>query len=335
MAIREARWDCMYCGTKGNLGRNKSCHHCGRSRPGGTKFYLLGDTAEVTDEELLEQAGSGPDWICAFCGTSNKSESTSCRSCGAAREGTSEQQVVKTYAVGEAPTTGDMDLEEKEPSAPADDSGQKSNLKPLAIIAIAILAVACIAFVAFLVFGGRDETATVEGFEWQRAIDVEVFRTVTEEDWSVPSGGRILSERQEKHHDEDILDHVNTRQEVCGQIDLGDGFFEDKICTIEEPVYRQEPVYQPFYTYEIDKWIVIRTLQDSGRDHSPFWPRADLADGEREGNRSESYTIVFKDSDGEIYTYSIDDLGEWEKFESNQGVVLKLNALGRISDVER
>lgn len=335
MAIREARWDCTYCGTKGNLGRSKSCHHCGRSRPGGTKFYLPDDAAEVTDDQLLEQAAGGPDWICAFCGTSNKSESTACRSCGAAREGTSEEQEVKTYALGEAPTTGDMDLDEKEPVPPADDAGQKSKIKPLAIVGAAILAVACIAIVAFIIFGGRDVTANIEGFEWQREIDIEAFRTVTEEDWSVPAGGRILSEREEKHHDEEVLDHVEVSEEVCGQIDLGDGFFEDKICTVEEPVYRQEPVYQPFYTYEIDKWIVVRTAQDGGSDHSPFWPRADLTDGEREGKRSESYSIIFKDSDREVRTFTVDDLDEWEKYESNQGVVLKLNALGGISEIER
>jgi hypothetical protein len=335
MAIREARWDCTYCGTKGNLGRNKSCHHCGRSRPGGTKFYLPDDAAEVTDDQLLDKAGRGADWICAFCGTSNKSESKACRSCGAAREATSEEQEVKTYALGEVPTTGDMDLDEKEPASRAAVAGQKSKIKPLAIVGAAILAAACIAIVAFLIIGGKDVTASVDGFEWQRAIDIEAFRTVTEEDWSVPTGGRILSEREEKHHDEQVLDHVEVREEVCGQIDLGDGFIEDKMCTIEEEVFRQEPVYQPYYTYEIDKWIVVRTAQDGGSDHSPMWPRADLTDGEREGERSETYTIIFKDSEGEVRAYTIENIDEWEKFESNQGVVLKLNALGGISDVER
>jgi hypothetical protein len=332
MAIREARWDCQYCGNIGNLGRDKSCYNCGRSRPEGTKFYLPEDAEEVTDERLLDQFGSGPDWVCAFCRTSNKNEATSCRSCGATREATSAKQEVKTYALGEAPTSGDMDL--SDPPPPPPPPAAKSKISPVLIIGAVVLVVACLGLLAFLIFGGSDVTSAVDGFEWKRAIDIEDFRTVTEEGWDVPAGAIILSERQEKHHDEDVLDHVETRREVCGQIDQGDGSFADKYCDIEENIYRQEAVYQPFYTYEIDKWIVIRTAQDSGRDHSPFWPRADLKGDEQEGDRSETYTIIFKDSDGEVRSHTL-NLDEWQKFENKQEVVLKLNALGGISDIEK
>jgi hypothetical protein len=98
-------------------------------------------------------------------------------------------------------------------------------------------------------------------------------------------------------------------------------------------VYRQESVYQPLYTYEIDKWIVVQTLQENGSDHSPYWPRADLAGDEREGERRGTYTIIFEDSDGEIRSHEL-SLDEWKKFENKQGVVLKLNAVGGISEVE-
>jgi hypothetical protein len=322
----------MYCGTVGNLGRNKSCSNCGRSRPEGTKFYLPDEAEEITDEKLIEQASKGPDWVCAFCGTSNESEAASCRSCGAGREETSAKQEVKTYALGEVPTSGDMDLDEKPPPAPVE--AKKSKVSPLLIIGAVLLVIGCIAVIAFLVLGGKDVSSTVEDFEWERTINIETFQTVTEEGWEVPSGGRILSEREEKHHEEEVLDHVEKREEVCGKIDQGDGFFTDKICTIEEPVYRTEEIYQPYYTYEIDKWIVVRTVQEGGRDHSPFWPRADLSNGEREGERTEQYTIIFRDSEGDILRYTA-DLDEWEKFEKKQEVVLKLNALGGISEIER
>ena len=334
MAIREGRWDCVYCGTTGNLGRDKSCGTCGRSRPEGTKFYLPDDAQEVTDEKLLAEAKKGPDWVCAFCATSNESEATSCRACGALREATSEKQQIKTYGLDEVPTTGDMDLDAGRPAPPTEAAGQKSKVGPLVIIGGVILVLACIGILAFLIFGGKDVTSTVEGFEWRRAIDIEAFRTVTEEGWDLPAGAIILSERQEKHHDEEVLDHVEVSQEVCGQIDLGNGNFEDKICTTENNVYRQEPVYQPYYTYDIDKWIVVRTAQEGGGDHSPFWPRADLTGDEREGERSETYTIIFRDQDGEIRKHTV-DLDEWNTFERNQSVVLKLNALGGISDIER
>ena len=43
MAIREGRWDCQYCGTKGALGRHKACPVCTAPRERGTKFYLPKD----------------------------------------------------------------------------------------------------------------------------------------------------------------------------------------------------------------------------------------------------------------------------------------------------
>lgn len=356
MAIREGRWDCQYCGTIGNLGRHRACQNCSRSRPQGTRFYLA-DDAQVTDRKLQRQALVGPDWVCAFCGTSNAADINVCGSCGAPREGTSPVQQVQDYDLGKAPTSGDMTFTD---DARADDQPAKAKKKIPVIIAVAAggLAILCLAIIAFLIFGGRESGATVSGFQWQRTVDIEQYQTVVEEDWQVPSEGRLLSSRQDIHHYDQILDHYETRQRqvseqvqvgtenyVCGQRDLGNGFFEDIQCsrpiyetqnrteTYEEPIYRQEPVYQPLYTYEIDKWVVVRTEQANGADHAPYWPRADLAEDEREGEQTETYVIIFTDEDGKVYEWET-SLAEWQLYERGQGVSLKLNALGEISEVE-
>ena len=358
MAVREGRWDCQYCGARGNLGRHKSCKNCGRSRPEGTKFYLPDDEAIVEDEELLKQAAAGPDWVCAFCGTSNGAARVTCRSCGADREADSHQQEVKEYAPGEAPTTGDMTVEDQ-PPVPEQAKAPARDRRPLIIlVGVVALAVLCLGVAtAFLIFGGREASATVSGFEWGRTVDVEAYQTVQEEDWSVPAGGRIQSERQEIHHYDEILDHYETRQRevqeqvqvgtetyVCGQRDLGNGFFEDVQCerpvyetqsrteTYEEPIYRQEPVYQTLYVYDIDKWIVDRTDEASGNDHSPFWPRAELGSDEREGEKSEVYVIFFTDEDGETHRWET-TLASWQGYEMGQEVVLSFDALGNLEEV--
>ncbi len=356
MAIREGRWDCQYCGTIGNLGRHRQCQNCGRSRPDGTKFYLA-DDAEVTDKQLERQALVGPDWVCEFCGTSNAADKTVCGSCGAAREATSPVQKTKDYDLDEVPTSGDMTFDE-EPKPEQPTEKPKKNIPLVVIAGAAALAVVCIGIIAFLIFGGRDENATVSGFEWQRTVDIEAFQTVTEEDWEIPAGGRILSQRQEIHHYDQILDHYETRQRqvdeqiqvgvetyVCGQRDLGNGFFEDIECerpiyetqvrteNYEEPIYREEPVYQTLYTYEIDKWVVVRTDQVSASDHSPYWPRANLNNDEREGETSERYVVFFTDGDGSLHEWDT-KLDEWQSFEEGQQVILKLNPLGEISEVE-
>ena len=360
MAIREGRWDCQYCGNIGNLGRHRNCQNCGHSRPEGTKFYLA-DDSEVTDKKLQRQALVGPDWICEYCGTSNAADIAVCGSCGAARDETSPVQQVKEYEPDQVPTTGDMTFdEEPEPAkSPPEKTTDKKKL-PIAIIAgIGAIALLCLAVIAFLVFGGRDAEASVTGFQWERTVEVEAFQTVVEEDWEIPSGGRLISQREEIHHYDQILDHYETRQRqveervqvgvetyVCGQRDLGTGFFEDIECerpvyetqvrteTYEEPIYRDEPVYRPLYTYKIDKWIVVRTEESSGNDHSPYWPRADLGSDEREGETTEVYVVYFVDEDGDTVEWET-TLEEWQALEQGQNVVLNLNALGQISEIER
>lgn len=360
MAIREGRWDCQYCGALGNQGRDKSCANCGRSRPDGTKFYLA-DDAEVSDKKLLQQAQLGPDWICEYCGTSNAANITVCGSCGAPREGTSPQQELKEFDVGEAPTSGDMTLS-SEPTESLTAKTAKSAKRAIPILGVVggLLLLCVLAIVAFAIFGGKDVEAAVGGFEWERTLEVEAFQTVTEEDWSVPTGGRVLSQIEEIHHTDKVLDHYETLQRevaeevqvgersyVCGQRDMGNGFFEDIECiepvyetqyhteTYEEAVYRDEPVYQTLFTFEIDKWVVIRTEQADGNDHAPHWPGANLQSEERDGSRSDNYTIVFTDSEGETFVWEDVPLTEWQSYERGQGVKLKLNAFGDVSEVER
>jgi hypothetical protein len=360
MAVREARWDCQYCATTGILGRHKACTNCGRSRPEGTKFYLAGESDEVKDEKIVEQAKIGPDWVCQFCSSSNPANVDVCQSCHAPREGTSPQQQVKKYAVGMAPKSGDMDLDqpvERPSTTPKKSSKATPAIGIIGAIGGLLLLCICI-FAAFAIFGGQDAEATVSGFSWERTIAVEAFQTVVEEDWEVPAGGRILSQQQEIHHYDQVLDRYETRTRqvseqvqvgsrtyVCGQRDLGNGFFEDVECTepvyetqirtetYEEPIYRDEPVYQTKYTYEIDKWVVVRTAEADGRDHSPVWPVVNIGSDEREGERTEIYTVFFTDEEGKEYSLELTE-NEWRGYEMGQGVTLKLDAFGNLEEVE-
>jgi len=357
MAIREGRWDCQYCGAIGNLGRHRQCHNCNHSRSADTRFYQA-DDAELTDKRLERQALVGPDWICQFCGTSNAGDIHVCGSCGAPRDETTQDQQVIDYGVGEAPTSGDMTFDEEPAAVSPATTKARSKLPLVAILAIGAVLVICLGIVAFLLFGGSDAEVTVSGFEWQRTVDIEAFQTVTEEDWSLPTGGRLISQREEIQHYDQVVDHYETRQRevseevkvgvesyVCGQRDLGNGFFEDIECdrdiyetqshseNYEEPIYVSVPVYQTLFVYDIDKWLVMRTETSSGRDHSPYWPRANLESDEREGGKIEAYSMSFVDGDGKIYEWET-ELNQWQGFEQGQAVVLKLNALGDISDVE-
>lgn len=384
MGIQEGRWDCTYCGTRGILGRLMACPNCGQRRPEDIKFYLPEDAPDISDEEQLKRAKAGPDWICEYCGASNSAIEQVCTQCGAERSEAVSQEV-KEYSLEERPHFGDEGpapdaaddpyadtpyaveqsytasfLDDDEPSSsppapnePEEEGSKKKWFKPFAIVAAII--VACIMPALFFFLMPQTVEAQVSGVEWERSIDVEVYKTVVEEDWSVPSGGRRLDSWREVHHHEEVIDHyetktrevsekvkVGTERYKCGTRDLGNGYFEDKYCTrdkyetryrtetYEEPVYRKEPVYQTKYRYEIDKWVHDRTREEEGTDYNPQWPRVSIGKNEREGEREEEYTVYFVGKK-KGKTYEVDlPFEEWKTYKEGQTHKLKINRLGKV-----
>lgn len=316
MTIREGRWDCDSCGTKGVLGRELACPQCGRRRPEGVRFYLPEDADIVTDEPLIERAEAGADWLCEFCGASNLATREACKQCGAPR-GESPAQAVQEYDEEAVPRSGEQPIPQPPPPPPKPF--------PWAIVASVVAALLLLLAVGgFFLFRSTETTATVTGFSWERAIEIEELREVTEEGSSVPSGGRLV--REEETEVEERVE-VGTETYVCGQIDMGNGMFKDKEC--ERPVYETRYRTETTYVYEIDKWLKDRTEQESGTDKAPRWPSFDLGQDEREGKRTESYTLHLQDSTKNDKSYDI-DLKEdtWKTYEKGDTVTLKVNALG-------
>ena len=190
---------------------------------------------------------------------------------------------------------------------------------------------------------------------WSRSVEVEVFRTVVEEDWQVPAGGVQIGSRQEIRSytqvlvgyetvSEEIPEQVQVgeRTYVCGQRDLGNGFFEDVQCsepvyetryrteTREEPVYEQQPVFDTLYEYEIEKWVVDRTEETSGSGSNPAWPT--LGAGERAGARQESYTVFFRDADGATYELTLPE-SEWRAYRVGDSYNAAIDRQGNIESI--
>lgn len=360
--IREGRWDCQYCGTQAILGRHKKCPVCATPRPEGTKFYLPENEPPLVDGQLAEFARMGPDWICEFCASSNPANTHSCHNCFAPREGSSPTQAVKEYALGETPRTGDMDFTEpEEKPRPQPTNSAQTGKKPMWLWGVAgvllFVLLCCCALPLGLSLFDEEKSLTAVDFSWERTVEVEAFQTVVEEDWDVPPDGRILSQQEEiRRYDRVIIGYETesrqlseqvqsgSREYVCGQRDLGNGFFEDVICSepiyetqfrtenVEVPIYEQLPVYDVKYRYEIDKWSVTRTARADGRDQAPHWPPLNLAANEREGSRTESYQVVFTDEEGNRYEESF-PLAEWQRFERGRVYTAVVDAFGNLQTI--
>lgn len=317
MAIREGRWDCPTCGTCENRGGDVRCPGCGDPRPEGVRFYLPADEGAVSDAGALARARAGADWICEHCSASVRAAEGRCPGCGAER-GASRSQRTRDYGMDDVPRAGRERRAAPPPPRPA-------KRRP----GLALGPVLLLAFLAALVWWNRprEVSATVEGKSWARTVEVEHYRTVREEDWALPAGGRQLRSFRAVREHRRVLERyetrtrqvseqvqVGTRTYTCGQRDLGNGYFQDVTCTepryetrtrserYEEPVYRREPVYATRYAYEIERWLPHDTLRASGdASAEPVWPEVRAGPRVREGARTETYTVRFVDGRGRVY----------------------------------
>lgn len=343
-------WKCPSCGAIVR-GDNRDCPNCGTPVPAGAK-YLMPDNPEVeraikngtvyiTSHEKVQQGqavtqvsadkvSKEANWVCDYCGYQNKAENTVCDGCGAPKE-----ESKRDYFTPEPP--------KPEPPKPAPvRRTPRFNKKIFAIIA-------AILFVIWL-FTPVTRKTVITGFEWMRSIGVDEYQLCHEDDWSTPAGARVTSQKQEIHHYDHVIDHYETKtRQVSEQVldgydteyvDLGNGQAETrsvpryrteyKTETYEDPVYKDVPVYQTKYYYDIDRWIKVSSLDTSGKDQNPYWAETDIPEsvsnpeyGDKKlGQRSEEYYVYFKDKKGnelkEEYNFS-----EWSKLKKGDAITYK------------
>lgn len=367
MAIREGRWDCPSCGSRGIYGRHVDCPGCGKPRPAGIRFYLTDDAPVITSAAQLAEAKAGADWACEHCGASNRATVTDCGGCGAPR-GSSPAQRVVDYKSADVPRSGDAP---PPPAAapqalaaqpPKTETGPKPPRRP-PTAAESCMGCGCLSLIVVVVMsvlvgiingdgsvGGEDLTpAMVTGKRWERSFVVEQRRVQEGRGWDLPDSAEVVrTERRRRGWGQEV-DHYETvsrpvrrsrrvadgtrtrtrevdervrtgeRTYVCGQRDLGNGYFEDIECTepvyetrtrtetYEEPTYRTEyytetetssvPVYRrvavfdTFFTYRAATWDSVEGRRTQGDTTKPVWPDTTLRPGQRIARRRQEYRM--------------------------------------------
>lgn len=350
-------WHCGHCGSEIS-GKYAKCLSCAAPvpKPKGRQksvYYLKSRSEPVTAPSEQALMSAGPDWVCDHCTASNSDLLKFCDSCGNKRDEADYVRETVRYGRGEqVPSTHDETFV-PEPPAP-----KKPNRKPLYILAgvVAVLAVAAY----FLFFRPHSENVKVSSFSWDRAIQIEALKTFTEQDWHIPSGGRERSRTTKFHHNDQVLDHYETRmvtktrdvydgEETWTEtVDNGDGTFttethsrpvyrsESYTEQEEVPVYRDVPVYQDWYTYDIDRWVEDRVRKSKGGDHEPIWAEYVLKDLERVGEKTESYWVVVTTTERkENRKYDLElPYAQWESLAIGQEATLKFKGLGKVVGLE-
>ena len=388
----EMHWTCPSCDSD-NLGRYRSCQKCGAVRGDNVKLRIPTHISYV-DKETASKIDKRPDWLCDYCGSYNPANSSTCKHCGSSKEEstkdyttekTKEELFIKTNASKKREDSSFMERDQEEDdfkkvedktsirsdldvgndfnkkrkfstSKPRWKKISNSFVKKIATFGGVSLLVAAIVGLGVFLFAPKEKEFTITGVSWEREIRVEDYKPYVESDWSIPSGGRYLSEQLEVHHYEQVLDHYETVTEqkseqvvdhyetvVVGYQDLGNGYAEEitenrpvyrteyYTETHEEPVYRQDPVYQTKYTYEIYKWKYERSEKSNGTDKNPYWAEVNLRDNERESGRFEKYYIDYIDEKENSHSYTI-DYEHWQEIDIGTTIRAKVNAFG-ISEI--
>jgi hypothetical protein len=335
--VYQMLWDCRFCGAEKLLGlTHRHCPACGAAQdPEWRYFPAEEDMIRVEDHVFV-----GADKLCPACGQPNSAANAFCGECGAdlseAKEVDAGERIDLGTGIMEADTRRDVVKEKHEAEMQrikAEERRQPVFLgltkMQLWIIAGVVLIVAIVAGIIYAVTYRKKVEGRVENLTWERVIDIEDYRPRDDGDWqrSMPSEayGRDCYDKQNGTKKVQVGSH-----EECSQVKQGDGTFE-RVCE-DVPDYEDQPVYETWCDYKIDRWEKARevTASGEGKDPPPDWPTYTLGEGdgtygqEQKGAEHEKYTVVIK-ADGKTHKCSFGDQAEWEQYAIDMEVDLKLN----------
>ena len=330
----EMIWDCKFCGNKNLPAKtHKFCPTCGAAQDPQSRRF-------PSDEEKIavkEHVSKGASLICPACGTPNDGDSQFCMQCDAPLDQAARAKTVgsevraenQSFAAGQERDLAQERLAEDLPKAPV--TAGKPN--PLIFIIGAIVLLLICGGIILALTAKRDATATVVGHDWQRIIYVDRFTSVRDNAWDdqVPADAYSVSCSERQRSSRQVPDG-----EECAvrRVDNGDGTFsERRECNT---VYRDEPVYDDYCSFTVNRWVPDREIQSSSAQAAaPFWPSADLTSGsslgaERENRRSESY-IVLLDVDGQRYECDVNQRA-WEAAEEGRTFNISIGVITNAPD---
>lgn len=213
-----------------------------------------------------------------------------------------------------------------------------------------ILGIIALLVIIAVIFFPYHTEATILDKSWECRVIVEEYRTFHESDWFVPIGGRETGHHLAIHHYEQVLDHYETvtnsrevpdggHEEVVGYTNNGDGTFDEvttyvtdyrtEYYTEQEPVYRDEPVYQTKYEYDIERWTFDHCEVTSGHFDAPYFASPKLDARHRTNGTMEKYEISISCTNrrGKLITTSLaTTLTEWETLEKGETIPVDIYA---------
>ncbi len=334
MSTYEMLWDCEYCGTQKLLGlTHRFCPNCGAAQ-NPAKRYFPSESEKVAVEN---HKYVGVDVVCPNCQTPSAANAEFCGNCGTPLTEAAKVSLIQDERTQAADLVKEKFVAEQQQIKAVSKTNWLQNLFRQRILAgIVALVLACCGLCAgafYLLTITEDHTVEAVGHSWEREIEVLTFQTVSESDWesSVPNGAfeESCSRRQSGTRRIPDGETCTTRR-----VDNGDGTFSEKReCKTD---YREEPVYDNYCSYKINKWVVTDTAEERGSAFSdpPVWPTLNLKTGDclgcqKQGEKHEKYVVKFRDTDtAKSYECEFERENEWANYAPQSTWTVKITKYG-------
>jgi hypothetical protein len=306
----EMLWDCASCGTTGLLGlSHRHCASCGAVQDPDRRYYPPDHKRVAVEDHPLH----GADRMCGACDAPNSVRAACCVGCGSPLDGarlvgvrSDLREGVEDSATAAAAEVAARRQAEREArfaaaaaasgAAVAEETGPAPVGRSKARLGCGVAVLAIAACAGVFLFWRKDVSVEVTGHTWERTIDIEAFRTVSESDWdeNVPADARNRTCAREERGSRQVQ-----TGEDCHTVksDNGDGTYSERQeCS---PTYSSEPEYDLKCRYEVDRWVKVDTAGASGASvaDTPVWPEVRIVGQQREGARKQTYTVSFAGPD--------------------------------------
>ncbi len=321
MATFEMWWDCPRCGTGKLLGKtHRYCPNCGAPQDAAARYFPPQHLAVEANDHVYV----GVDIVCSGCDTPCSNAAAHCPNCGAPVG--DNDLTAKRVADGADPldaASAVVGIAAKAPApAPSVATKKKMKVPPALLYALAIGATAlALGLVALMVavFWTRSVDVTVTSHAWERKVEVEQYSTVHDSAWcdAKPAGARNVRRSEKERSTRRVADGQDCR---TVRSDNGDGTYStSEECSTR---YREEPVYDDWCSYDVDRWVTDRWDQARGSDRAPRWPEPRVTGCAslgctRLGSRSASYMLAISAEDGTATVCDVDQ-ALWETADVGQ-----------------
>lgn len=297
--VYEMVWDCQFCGSKGIPAKtHQFCPNCGSPQDPASRRF----PSDAEKKAVADHVYKGASLICPACQSINDGDAKFCRQCGSPLENAAQAARVDDQVKASGATfTADAERNVQQEELDADlarakaSKSKKGGIPWVTVAVIAVIALVIIGIIAALTWK-QEVPAQVTELNWERIIAIEAYSAVPGGDWcdSMPFDAYSVrrSERQRSTNRVPDGEECSVRR-----IDNGDGTFrEQEEC---RTIYREEPVYDDYCSYTVNRWVHARDAAASGvlGQRDPAWPNLDLRGSsglgsEREGGRDEFYRVL-------------------------------------------